>query len=135
MKRMKQILLALVIAAIPQTGHTFRSTNGFTVAPVGGVVFEVSDWEDTRATAFWCAAANYARRAQKAGWNTDLYIVRGMAPSTTSNGGFSVRFSTNPAASGVSPAGPGSSMGQFLIGDNMSIQQANSYCAPICLIP
>jgi hypothetical protein len=128
MKHMKQILSVFVIAAIPNMGHTFKSTNGLFVESVGGVVFEVSDWEDLRASAIWCAAANYAIRAQKAGWQTDLYIVRSIAPSTTSNNGFSVRFSTDPAASGVSSAGPGSSMGEFLVGDHMPIQQANALC-------
>ena len=128
MKQMKKILSALVIAAIPNLGHTFKSTNGLFVESVGGVVFEVSDWEDLRASAVWCAAANYAIRAQKAGWQTDLYVVRSIAPSTTTNDGFSVRFSTDPAASGVSPTGSGSSMGEFLVGDHMSIQRATSFC-------
>lgn len=135
MKRMKQILFALVIATIPSAGQAFRSTNGFSVESVGGAAFEVSDWQDMRADAVWCAAANYARRVQKTEWKTDLYVVRSIAPSTTTNNGFSVRFSADPAALGVSHTGPGSSMGQFLVGDRMSIQQANSLCAPVCLIP
>lgn len=127
MKRMKHLILALTIAAIPQTGHTFAATNGMTVEPVGGAVFEVSDGRGAPPPAYWCAAANYARRTLKASWQTKLYIVRTMGPSETTNFGSAVHFSADPAASGVSPA-KGSSLGSYLVGENLSVQQANSYC-------
>jgi hypothetical protein len=44
---MKNLLLDLVIAAIPHAGRTFRLANGFAVGSVGSVAFEVSNSNDT----------------------------------------------------------------------------------------
>lgn len=128
MKYVTQIVLALTIVAIPQSGHAFAAANGLTVAPVNGAVFEVNDWKGARAPAYWCAAANYAKRELKAGWRDRLFIAKTMGHSVTSNRGNAVQFTIDPAAAGVTAAGSGSSMESFVVGDNMTLQQANSYC-------
>ncbi|MBL4769023.1 MAG: hypothetical protein JKY94_15150 [Rhodobacteraceae bacterium] len=128
MNRVKQFILVLTIAVTPQTGHAFAATNGLRVNPVNSVVFEVNDWRGARAPAYWCAAANYAKRELKAGWKVKLFIVRTMGPSTTSDRGSAVHYTIDPGAAGVTAAGPSSSMEQFLVGDNMTLQQANTYC-------
>lgn len=128
MKYVTQLVLGLTIMAIPQFGHAFAASNGLTVAPVNGAVFEVNDWRGARAPAYWCAAANYAKRQLKAGWKVQLYIAHSMGPSVTSDRGNAVQFTIDPAAAGVTAAGSGSSMESFVVGDNMTLQQANTYC-------
>ncbi|MFT4961299.1 MAG: hypothetical protein ACI92Z_002388 [Paracoccaceae bacterium] len=127
MKSVKHLCLVLTIAAMPQSGHAFAATNGLFVEPVGGVVFEVSDWRGARAPAYWCAAANFAKRELKAGWKDTLYIVRTKGPSTTTKGS-GVQYTIDAAAAGVAPAKKLGSMEVFAVGDNMTLQQANSYC-------
>jgi len=128
MKCVTQIVLALTIVTIPQFGHAFAAANGLTVDRVNDAVFEVNDWRGARAPAYWCAAANYAKRQLKAGWKDRLFVTRTMGRSETSNRGNAVQFTIDPAAAGVTAAGPGSSMESFVVGDNMTLQQANSYC-------
>ncbi len=128
MKRLMQFVLALSIVATPQTGHAFAATNGLSVEPVTDAVFEVNDWRGSPASAFWCAAANYARRQLKADWQRRLFIARTMGPSVTSNRGSAVHFTVNQDAAGVAAAGAGNSLGSFVVGDNMTIQRANGYC-------
>lgn len=127
MKRIVHFIVALTMVAIPHTGHTFAATNGLSVNPVNGAVFEVNDGRGARAPAFWCAAANYARRSLKVDWQTELYIVRTMGPSTTSNRGAAVHYSIDPGAVGVTPAAS-SSMNSYVVGDHMTVQRANTYC-------
>lgn len=128
MKYVTQIVLALSIGAIPQTGHAFAATNGLSVDPVNSAVFEVNDSKGAPAPAFWCAAANYAKRELKADWKDTLYVARTMGHSTVSSRGNAVQFTIDPAAAGVTAAGQGNSMETFVVGDNMTLQQANSYC-------
>ncbi|MBV1896572.1 MAG: hypothetical protein KUG70_08950 [Rhodobacteraceae bacterium] len=128
MKCISQIILALSIAAVPQTGHAFAAANGLTVEPVNSAVFEVNDSKGARAPAYWCAAANYAMRELKAGWKDKLYVARTMGHSAVSDRGNAVQFTVDPAAAGVTAAGSGSSMESFVVGDNMTLQQANTYC-------
>jgi hypothetical protein len=128
MKCVTQIVLALSLVVIPQSGSAFTAANGLVVAPVNGAVFEVSDWRGARAPAYWCAAANYAKRQLKAGWKDRLFIARTIGHSVTSNRGSAVQFTIDPGAAGVTAAGSGSSMESFVVGDNMTLQQANTYC-------
>lgn len=128
MKHVMQFILALSIIAIPQSGHAFAATNGLSVEPVNDAVFEVNDWRGSPASAFWCAAANYARRELKADWKRRVFIARTMGPSVTSNRGSAVHFTIDQDAAGVATAGAGRSLGSFVVGDNMTVQQANGYC-------
>lgn len=127
-KNFASIALVLAVAAAPQSGHAFTATNGLTVAPVNNVVFEVNDARGAPSQAYWCAAANYAKRKLKAGWQDELYVARTMGHSETSDRPNAVQFTIDPGAAGVTPAGPGSSIDSFVVGDHMKLQKSNGFC-------
>jgi hypothetical protein len=128
MKCLAQFVFVLSIVAIPQTGHSFAATNGLSVEPVNDAVFEVNDWRGSPSSAFWCAAANYARRQLKTDWNRRLFVARTMGPSVTSNRGAAVHFTVNQDEVNAATAGAGNSLASFVVGDNMTVQRANNYC-------
>jgi hypothetical protein len=128
--------LSLVAAAtvsslagtMPTISEAFVGARNTTINPVNGAVFEVVARGASDGTAYWCGAADYARRALGASWRARVHIVRGRGPSLTTNFRTAVHFTIDPKAAGVKSANPSVSLNNLVAGDSMSVQQANAYC-------
>lgn len=129
MSRVFPAAVALLVATLqPQTADALTTRNGVRVNPLNAAVFEAVPRSSGSGTIVWCAASEYARRALKASWQTEIYVVRGWGPSETTGRRSAVQFTIDPSAAGITPA-PGSvSLNNFKTGDSMSVQRANSFC-------
>lgn len=121
-------MLALMPILLPDPAQAFTGSRGTRVAPVDNVVFEVVPRSSGSGPVFWCGAADYARRALGAGWKDTIYIARGRGPSVTTGRRSAVQFTLDPGAAGITPIPPSISLNALKVGDNMSVQQANTYC-------
>jgi len=121
-------LLALVPVLTPDPGLAFRGGGDTRVAPVNKAVFEVVARGSGTGYAYWCGAADYARRALGADWQDTIYIARGRGESVTTGRRSAVQFTLDPVAAGITPTGSSISLNALKVGDNMSVTQANSYC-------
>jgi len=121
-------LVSVIGAAIPQSADAFNGKLGTRVNPVNDAVFEVITRGSGGGHEYWCGAADYARRVLKAGWKTPIYIARGRGPSVTTGRKSSVQFTLDPQAAGITPIKPQLSLNALKVGDNMSVQQANTFC-------
>lgn len=122
------ILTAALAGLVPFAASAFNAPYGARVNPVNNAVFEVVPRSSGNGPIFWCAAADYARRALGASWTTRIYIVRGRGVSETTGRRSSVQFTLDPAAAGIQPTQPSVALNALRTGDNMSVQEANSYC-------
>lgn len=121
-------LLALLPVLSPDAAMAFSGKRGTRVAPVNDVVFEVVARGSGTGYDYWCGAADYARRALGAAWTDTIYIARGRGQSVTTGRRSAVQFTLNPSAAGITATGPSLSLNSFKVGDNMSVQQGNTYC-------
>lgn len=113
---------------IPHWANAFTARNGVRVNPVNSAVFEAVPRSSGYGAIYWCAASEYARRALKASWQTQVYVARGEGPSETTNRRSAVQFTIDPTAAGIAPGTSGGSLNSFNVGDHMSITQANGFC-------
>lgn len=121
-------LLATLSMLAPDAAFAFSGKRGTRVAPVNKVVFEVVARSSGSGPEYWCGAADYARRALGAEWKATIYIARGRGPSVTTGRRSAVQFTLDPAAAGITPIPPSISLNSLKVGDNMTVQQGNSYC-------
>jgi len=118
---------ALLIVA-PTLADAFNGKRGTRVAPVNDAIFEVVGRASADGMDYWCGAADYARRALGAPWTARVFIAQGRAQSVTTNRKSAVQFTLNPGAAGTSSGSPSLSLNSLREGDNMTVQQAYSYC-------
>lgn len=130
MKSLAYSLAAVAaLASIPSGAHAFRAINGFTVNPVNAYEFEVIPHRLKDNNDYWCAAANYLNRELRLPWNTRMYVVSGIGPGVTSNRRDAVRFTVDPAASGIEPRASGGVVTNILgVGYGRSGTAANRFC-------
>lgn len=121
-------LVSLLASTLPQSAAAFTGRNGTRVAPVNDAVYEVVLRRSSDGAGYWCGAADYARRVLKTGWSTTIYIARGRGPSVTTDRRYAVHFTIDPTAAGITPIAPSLSLNALNTGDNMSLQNANTYC-------
>ncbi|AVO39549.1 hypothetical protein [Pukyongiella litopenaei] len=126
--RKRFVLTAMLAGLVPLSALAFSAPHGARVNPVSNAVFEVVPRSSGNGPVFWCAAADYARRALGAPWTARIYIARGRGVSETTGRRSSVQFTLDPAAAGIQPMPPSVSLNALRAGDNMSVQEANSYC-------
>lgn len=119
-------VFSATLVALPADAFTAR--NGARVNPVNSAVFEVVPSGSSAGQSIWCAASQYARRTLKAGWQSQVYVARGMGPSETTNRRSAVQFTIDPGAAGITPTGGSHSLNSFVVGDHMSVQQADRFC-------
>lgn len=123
------IALAALSIAAPAAAKDFRAANKLTVAQITPAVFEVvSRPGKSGANNFWCGAADYARQRLGAPGNARIYLVQGRSPSTLSPGRAGVRFTLDPAAAGIEPIAPRTSLSVDHVGDNLSVNLGLQYC-------
>lgn len=130
---MKSVTIAVLIAGIAglatmAEASTFTARSGARVNPVNAAVFEVIPRGRSSGQAYWCAAGDYAQRALRAPWTATVYIARGMGQSVTTGRRSAVQFTLDPGAAGITPAASSLSLNSLKPGENMSVQQAYSYC-------
>ncbi|MCV2891025.1 hypothetical protein [Ruegeria aquimaris] len=123
-------LTALTLTGLSTQADALTTRMGDRVLPVNDAVFEVIPRGKQRVGDFWCAASEYARRALGAGWNDRIYLVRGRGPSVTTGRKTAVQFSLTPEAVGVTPLENELTTIRtgLKVGDNMTVNQGNSYC-------
>lgn len=121
-------VLAIVSLLAPDVADAFSGKRGTRIAPVNNAVFEVVARGAGTGYDYWCGASDYARRALGAGWNATVFIARGRGTSVTTGRRSAVQFTLDAAAAGITPIPPSLSLNALKVGDNMSVQQANSYC-------
>lgn len=112
----------VIILVSVDDAQAFRSRNGLEVNPISDTVFEVVDNGRTFGPGYWCAAADYARRALRMPWLATLYVHRGLGWAETANRRPSVQFSSEGSGKGIV------SLGVPSTGDAMSVQRANTMC-------
>ncbi|NDW47283.1 hypothetical protein [Ruegeria sp. PrR005] len=123
-------LTALTLTGLSTQADALTTRMGDRVLPVNDAVFEVIPRGKQRVGDFWCAASEYARRELGAGWNDRIYLVRGRGPSVTTGRKTAVQFSLTPEAVGVTPLENELTTIRtgLKVGDNMTVNQGNSYC-------
>jgi hypothetical protein len=121
-------LVALSIAA-PAAAKEFKAVNKLTVGQITPAVFEVvSRPGKSGANNFWCAAADYARKHLAAPGNARVYVAQARGASTLTPGRSGVRFTLDPAAAGIEPIAPRTSLSVDHVGDNLTINFGMQYC-------
>jgi len=118
---------ATLVTANP--ANAYSGPRGTVIEPVNNVVFEVGARGSGKSDYLWCGAASYARRVLKAGWQTDMYIVRGRGKGEVTNKGTAAQFTLDPGAAGVTPLPEGQASDAMAVGYSMSVQRANSLCS------
>ena len=121
-------LVAMAATAVPLPVAAFTGRKGTQAAQINDKVFEVSLRRSGDGQAYWCGAADYARRVLKAPWSARIFVVRGEGPSVNPKRRNAVQFTLDPGGAGVTPTGPSLSLNRMLVGDSMTIQKANVYC-------
>lgn len=121
-------LLALLPLLVPDAALAFSGKRSTRIAPVNKAVFEVVARGSGTGYDYWCGASDYARRALGAEWSATIYIARGRGTSVTTGRRSAVQFTLDPDAAGITPVPPSLSLNALKVGDNMSVQQANTYC-------
>lgn len=121
-------LAALILGTAPAMAKEFRGKRNTRVNPVNAAVFEVVAKSSSGGADYWCGASDYAVRALGASWQARLYVARGWGPSPATGRRSAIFFTLDPQAAGIAPAKQSLSINSFKVGDNMSVQQANTYC-------
>ena len=117
-------IAATIVSSIPADALTTQ--RGVRVNLISGNSFEAVGSSARTAYEYWCGAATFARRELGAGWNTEIYVLRGLGPSETTNRRSAVQFTLDPVAGGDSAAVSFSSRVQP--GQSLSVTQAHNYC-------
>ena len=135
---MKKILSSIVLCAAVITGCTDENANykalkhGARAYPHEGSVFEVAPEIGSTGAAYWCASAEYARRFLGAGWQTPIYVLRGMGHGEISGRKSTVLFTLDPVGSQSQSSGI-QLTNAYHVGDTMTVQGADCQCDPFLL--
>ena len=126
---MKQVMTYAVFAAIVLStpASALNARFGFQTVALNNSVFEVIPRGRTDVDGYWCAASDFARRTLGAGWQQQIYVVRGYGPSEATGRRTAVQFSIAPPAGGIPQKSSGFSS-SFTPGNSMSVQGANGRC-------
>lgn len=123
------IFLAAAIAlCAADVVDAFSGRRGTRVNPVDNVVFEVIARSAGSADDYWCGAGDFAQRALGAAWAAPIYIVRGRGQSVTTGRRSAVQFTLDPQAAGITPRDNAFWLNAMEVGDNMSVQTAQTHC-------
>lgn len=127
------VLCGAAIAACTVEASNFKSLKfGARAYPHADVVFEVAPQFGATRSAYWCAGSEYARRYLGAGWQTPIYVVRGLGLGEVSGRKDTVLFTLDPVASQVEPSAILRSDG-FNVGSYKTVQGGDSHCDPYLL--
>lgn len=120
-------VFGLAACDLETDSNRFMSRSSTPVYPITDTTFEVGLRPGQSFLAFWCSAADYARRAKGRGWNDRVYVSRSLGRGRISGAPDSVEFSLDPVARLESPSfiRLGNS---FAVGDSRTISSANGDC-------
>ncbi len=125
---MKQVLTYTTIALIAfGASSSSAAPNGFQTMGIDATDFEVIPRARQDIDGYWCAAADFARRKLGAGWQQQIYVLRGYGPSVTTGRRTAVQFTLNAPAN--APQQSSISVSNFQPGHSMSVQGANARCS------
>ncbi|MFV1527860.1 MULTISPECIES: hypothetical protein [unclassified Phaeobacter] len=122
------IAAALALSACAEatpTGHVTVDQARVFALPDGS--FEVVPPQGAVRSAFWCGAADYARRALGADWGQSIYVARGIGEGVAVNRKSTVHFSLSPVASDR-PDSWLKRTNAYRVGDRLSVQEADHQC-------
>lgn len=125
------VLAILALAACevaPAPDGRFVSRSNTPVYPITDTTFEVGLRPGQPFRAFWCSAADYARKTQGADWNDRIYVARGLDRGRISGAPDAVEFSLEPVAQTGSPTFL-STFKAFEVGRSLSVSSANAECS------
>ncbi|CUH75218.1 hypothetical protein TRM7557_00276 [Tritonibacter multivorans] len=105
----------------------FISRSKTPVYPITDTTFEVGLRPGQPFRAFWCSAADYARRVKGADWNDRIYVLRSLGRGRISDAPDAVEFSLDPVAQAAQPS-VRLSFNAFEVGENRSVSSANGDC-------
>ena len=97
------------------------------VYPITDTTFEVGLRPGQPFRAFWCSAADYARRELGADWNDRIYVLRGLGNGRISGAPDAVEFSLDPVDQAAQPSLRLSS-NAFTVGQSRTVNSANGDC-------
>ena len=120
--------VALTLGLAQPGQADFNARFDMRVSPVNAAVFEAYGSSAASADRYWCAAADYARRALGAPWTARIHLVRGRGPGVSVNKRTTVHFTLDPVAAGVEPADPGIVTLPLRVGTSRSVQSAFQDC-------
>ncbi len=116
--------LATGVFAASPTGFNYKKTRVF---QLDASTFEVVPKKRPRVDDYWCAASEFAVRRLGSAWRQRLYVASSYSDAVTTGRPSTIRFTLDPDAAGITP-NDGSVSSGFRVGDNMSIQLANTRC-------
>ncbi|WP_293575488.1 hypothetical protein [Phaeobacter sp.] len=133
MRLFKIAALAMIgitgIGAVAEAaGKVHVSPERIRVFDLGNGQFEVVPPRGEVRDAYWCGAADYARRSLGAGWGQEIYVVRGLGEGVAINRKSTVLFSLSPVASDKTESFIRRS-NAFDVGDRLSVQEADHKCS------
>ncbi|APG46281.1 hypothetical protein [Phaeobacter porticola] len=108
------------------TGHVTMDSARVFALPDGS--FEVAPPQGSVRSAFWCGAADYARRALGAGWNQEIYVARGMGKGVAVNRKSTVHFTLTPVENARGDSWL-KRTNAYNVGDRLSVQEADHQCS------
>lgn len=127
LKLTSALIAALTLTACDTSAAGFRTMSGSQVYALEGGVFEVVPKAGVADSEFWCAAADYARRALGAGWQAPFYVYRGRGQGVAYDRKTTVHFTLAPVDR-AEPQGWLSRPNAFHVGDSMTVQQGDRQC-------
>jgi len=122
------ILLCCAIAiAAPAASQAFRAVNLYFVVPISRETFDVIEDRRTGARGYWCAAADYVRKAGLDGPRKRIFIETPRGASKTQAGRTGVVFTVAPGDD-IRDTPPSYSVTVRNRGENLSVGHAHNFC-------
>lgn len=121
------LILALATFAAPALAQeVLRGPGSSDIYQVDAHTIEVvSNLGEPRG--FWCGAAHYARHNHM-DWSTQIYVVTAPGPTSHTESGEGVKFTTDPSAAGITPGAESETLEP---GSWMTVTEANRGCNEI----
>lgn len=122
-------IAAAIALTVPAVANA--APNGYRTEPINATDFEVIPRTRQDIDGYWCAAADFARRTLGAGWQQNIYVLRGYGPSVTTGRRTAIQFSLKKPTNTPQQA---SLLQSFTVGESMSVSGANAQCRAIPII-
>ncbi|MFS4582559.1 hypothetical protein [Phaeobacter sp. C3_T13_0] len=118
------LTLSACAEAAPNSHVTVDGARVFALSDGG---FEVAPRQGAVRSAFWCGAADYARRTLGAGWRQDIYVARGLGKGVAVDRKSTVHFTLTPVGSDKGESWL-KRTNAYRIGDHLTVQEADYQC-------
>lgn len=127
--RILSVCIAVMLGATPAMAQlSYTNIGGYRAIQLNDAIFEVIPQGLSATGRYWCTASRFARIRLNENWRDRIYVARGYGPSLTTGRKTAIQFTTDPEKAGIKPLQNGSVVSGFVVGDSMSVQQADQYC-------